>query len=375
MLSVVIVDDEGLNLQLLERLIVKSGLARVVGAFTKPTEALKKIGELNPDAVFLDIEMPEMNGLELALHLTEENEDLNVVFVTAYSRYALEAFKVNALNYILKPVYEEDLVKTLKRIGKLSENRVRTPGAGAIRVKCFGRFEILKNDGTSVKWMSYKAMEMMAYFILHHNDKIDKWEIGEALWPESSGEKLTGNFHTTLYRLRQTLKEESIPIRILSVKGSREGYICSLDTVGCDAIAFENLMEKGGNKDEEILDIFEKMRLLYQGYLLKDMDYLWCLPVRERFTAGFSRAAIRAAECHMEKQQYPQALEVIRNGLVHSPYDEELNRFILDIYYQQKDRGAIISHYLGYKSLLRSELNTEPDLFTQKAYIKYLSTF
>lgn len=83
-----------------------------------PSELLKDIKGLRPDLVFLDIEMPEMNGLELAARLLELQEDIEVVFVTAYREYALEAFGVNALDYLLKPVVPDLLHRTIDRVLK-----------------------------------------------------------------------------------------------------------------------------------------------------------------------------------------------------------------------------------------------------------------
>lgn len=78
-------------------------------------DGLKAIIELKPDLVFLDIEMPWMNGFELLSCLGDEL-DFNVVFVTAYDQYAIRAFKVKAVDYLLKPVEKEDLVKCVERV-------------------------------------------------------------------------------------------------------------------------------------------------------------------------------------------------------------------------------------------------------------------
>ena len=101
----------------------------IIGAFQKPKEAIAFIIENPPDILFLDIEMPNINGFELLNNIPENTAE--VIFVTAYNQYALEAFKKNAVDYILKPIANDELQnavdKTIKRltyrkVGDVQEN-------------------------------------------------------------------------------------------------------------------------------------------------------------------------------------------------------------------------------------------------------------
>src|SRR5690625_347092 len=101
-MKAIVIDDETLALDYLERQIKKSSSVTVVGKFNifdlrKHSSLLKEA-----DIAFLDIEMPEVNGLELAEKLLEMNPTLSIVFVTAFNNYAVEAFELNALDYVLK---------------------------------------------------------------------------------------------------------------------------------------------------------------------------------------------------------------------------------------------------------------------------------
>ena len=113
------VDDEVPALELLNMYLSSIEEVEVVGKFQFSTEALTAIPKISPDVVFLDIQMPEMNGLQLAEKLIEQEENLMIVFVTGYNQYALEAFQVNALNYLLKPVTHENIRKCISRLLKL----------------------------------------------------------------------------------------------------------------------------------------------------------------------------------------------------------------------------------------------------------------
>ncbi|MEM9984186.1 MAG: LytTR family DNA-binding domain-containing protein [Bacteroidota bacterium] len=118
-LRVLIADDEQPARNKMKRLLSKFNDGEVVGFAENGLEALEQIHKEKPDLVFLDIEMPGMNGLEVA-----ENIDLDqmpaVVFATAYSEHAIKAFEVNAIDYLLKPFNEERLRST---VDKVQDNR------------------------------------------------------------------------------------------------------------------------------------------------------------------------------------------------------------------------------------------------------------
>src|SRR5262245_40513415 len=111
-----VVDDERLAVQRLSRLLTETGRVVVAGSATDPQEALDALGGMDVDVAFLDIQMPEMTGLELVERL---NRDVPVIFTTAYDRYALEAFAVNSIDYLLKPVEASRLEKALDKLERL----------------------------------------------------------------------------------------------------------------------------------------------------------------------------------------------------------------------------------------------------------------
>jgi two-component system LytT family response regulator len=106
--TAILVDDEISNLKGLQKKIEKlfPDLS-IVGAFQKPELAIKAIKDLKPEVVFLDIQMPRINGFELLEAV--EVIDFQVIFVTAFSEYAIKAFKENAIDYILKPIDNDEL--------------------------------------------------------------------------------------------------------------------------------------------------------------------------------------------------------------------------------------------------------------------------
>jgi two-component system, LytTR family, response regulator len=116
MIKVLIVDDEAPARSRLARMLSTFSDLQVIGEASNGLEALQVSQNLKPDLVFLDIEMPELNGLEVAE--TWGGEGPAVVFVTAYSEHALKAFELSALDYLVKPVSTERLAETVEKIRK-----------------------------------------------------------------------------------------------------------------------------------------------------------------------------------------------------------------------------------------------------------------
>jgi two-component system LytT family response regulator len=129
MLTALLVDDEPLANERMRSLLRAHGDIEIVGTAGSVAAARKALESLRPDVVFLDVEMPGGTGLEL---LPSVPEGMQVVFVTAYEKYAVDAFAAAALDYLVKPVNPERLSETLRRLKKLADlQRLPPTAAGA----------------------------------------------------------------------------------------------------------------------------------------------------------------------------------------------------------------------------------------------------
>lgn len=111
-----LVDDEALALKRLSRMLTATGRVEIVGSGTDPVEAVAAVLSAKPDVLFLDIEMPGMTGFEM---LAKLNPQPVIVFTTAYDQYALEAFGVNSIDYLLKPIEQAQLDRALDKIERM----------------------------------------------------------------------------------------------------------------------------------------------------------------------------------------------------------------------------------------------------------------
>jgi two-component system LytT family response regulator len=114
-----LIEDERLAREELKSLLKDFMEIEIVGEARNGSEALEMIKKLSPDLLFLDINMPEMNGFEMIKHLEEIPQ---VIFVTAYDEFALKAFEVNALDYLLKPVDPKRLQEAIKKLSNSEED-------------------------------------------------------------------------------------------------------------------------------------------------------------------------------------------------------------------------------------------------------------
>lgn len=132
---VMIADDEPRARQFLEKLLGEHEDIEVVGSARGGSEAIELAARLAPDVAFLDIHMPDLSGLEVARHIVRERAGPLpfVVFVTAYDRYAVEAFEVAALDYVLKPLKRDRLGETVRRVVAEVRNGKSSGYAKAVR--------------------------------------------------------------------------------------------------------------------------------------------------------------------------------------------------------------------------------------------------
>ncbi|HEX4278938.1 MAG TPA: LytTR family DNA-binding domain-containing protein [Bryobacteraceae bacterium] len=149
-MSAIIADDEQLAREELKFLLDQIGDVEVVAVAANGIEALEAIERLDPALAFLDIQMPGLDGLSVVRRLREQNiEPPHVIFSTAYDQFAVEAFRLEAMDYILKPVERERLEETIGRARRLVADRITEPVAPAVGGRSSPAFtKLLLRSGT-----------------------------------------------------------------------------------------------------------------------------------------------------------------------------------------------------------------------------------
>ncbi|MDE3182816.1 MAG: response regulator [Bacteroidota bacterium] len=121
MLKVVLIDDERLARSELRRMLEEFSDVEIIGEAANSAEGIEKVETLNPDLIFLDIQMPDKSGFDM---LSQLDKAPHVIFVTAYDEYALKAFDVNALDYLMKPVEPKRLAEALLKVRQKNEEEI-----------------------------------------------------------------------------------------------------------------------------------------------------------------------------------------------------------------------------------------------------------
>jgi len=268
MIQIAAVDDELHALERFERIALEIKELKICGLFETGEELLNYLKKEPLDVVFLDIEMPDVDGLQLSEQILDLHENIDIVFVTAFNQYAVEAFELQALDYIMKPLTEERLGKTVR---KLLKNKKIVAPIGKPFIQCLGDFEIFKN-GQALTWKNSKAKEVLA-FLVHKEGVPVNWEkVANAVWPDYNAEKAQTNFHATTYLLRKKLAEAGLTHILDSGRGN---YRIMTEQIDCDLYQLEKLMNtKQMRREEDIRLLFQ---LDQRGYM-EESGYAWAFP-------------------------------------------------------------------------------------------------
>ena len=234
-MKTILVDDMLLDMQLFEIKCRDLPDFEIVGKFTDPVEALAYAKENDVEFALLDIDMPGMDGIELAQELRRLRKDIIIVFVTAHPRFAVEALKMKADYMIFKPFNQEDMADVLER-AKLLVRRQRK----RYYFQTFGNFEMSVDDEL-VRFKSAKAKELMALCVFKEGYPLSIHEMVEYLWEDESTLTYGAGYRRTIKELVDTLKEYNAEELLVRTRGSMQ---LKLELADSDYIEFMN-----GNED------------------------------------------------------------------------------------------------------------------------------
>jgi len=171
------IDNEKLMLDLLVDAIKEALPDEDPVAFTKPRQLLEKAKENTPDIVFLDVEMPLMDGRSLAEELKNISPNINLIFVTGYEKYSLDALKLYASGFILKPVDANEIVDAV--------NNLRFPVATKkiLTIKAFGHFTVYQNEN-AVDFRLSKSKELFAFLVDRDGAAVSRKEVAAFIYED-----------------------------------------------------------------------------------------------------------------------------------------------------------------------------------------------
>jgi len=226
-MNIIAVDDEYLSLIDLEFAIKETVPEADVLSFESPAAALSFASENHIDIAYLDINMPGLNGIDLAKKLKEVNPGINIIFSTGYDEYAKEAFSVQASGYLTKPITAEAIKESLKHL--------RTPMVTAsepiLRVHCFGNFDVFAGDKI-LYFPRQKSKEVLAYLVHKRGTSCTIKELCVAIYDSSENvSSIEKQIQPVISGMMKTLKEAGVDAVIIKNYNS---ISINVNKVDCD---------------------------------------------------------------------------------------------------------------------------------------------
>ena len=368
----IVIDDEVLAAEHISRLLRKSGFT--VYCFTNPFEALEYDPIRYADVFYLDIEMPEISGLKLAENIRDVNMDCEIVFITGHNQYALEAFDVSALDYLLKPVTPGQVERSIERIIKRRGNKQsikegKRNNKTCVKVSLFGKTSIYREDESkSLRFMTVKAAEVFCFMLLQkRGTEVSKWKLMDEIWTDKDVSKGDINLRSTISRLNKTFRENDIQI---ALKSTRNGYQLEIsEEIKADVFLLENIADINYLITEDNLLTYEGIILSYNDMLLEDFDSGWCDMYRTLYHRYFKIAAHKLIDYYRKGQQDSlRILNIVERLTRYEPYDDEIRELAFILYHRSYGRSEAMKYYRNYTELLKEDLDMQPGEKLKECY-------
>lgn len=222
-----IVDDSRLAASSLAKVVAQVDPEGSCVVVQNAVEALGTCNQEHVDVAFLDIEMPGVNGLNLAHRLKSVSPATNIVFVTGYAEYALDAWGTQASAFLVKPVGVQEIVQALSKL-RVPVTHAREE---SLYVRCFGNFEVFY-EGTPIAFERAHTKELLAYLVDRRGSLVSVAELVDVLWegqPDTASRR--SQLRTLISDLRRTFSRLGYPNMIVRRRG---GVAVSLPSTHCD---------------------------------------------------------------------------------------------------------------------------------------------
>jgi two-component SAPR family response regulator len=367
-MRVCIIDDEKYAIDVLKNMLESLNDIEFAGTFTDPFNALEQLPSLRADILFLDIEFGDSLGIELADRFSNCSPHTEIIFVTAHPQYALEAFDVNAIDYLLKPVsmprLKRALAKTRNRMemGKLKPSQIEAP----LMIQSMGSFHLYDPKGNEVAWRTRKVKELFAFLWSFQERPVHKTRLIEELWPDLRIDKANTLLHTTVYQLRKTLKETGIGKNPIQLKNDHYQLIVSFES---DLAKVEDVCQAFILSDVKVNKLLE----LYTGDFLAEEGYQWAGNRMEAVRQSVQGYLERYLEESIQKERNHILIEKCFQKLLDIDlYNETYMYGCLEFYISIKSFHKVDKLYERIKQLYLVELGVEIPHSIKRLYVKYI---
>lgn len=364
-MKAILIDDEQLALNYLEFQLNQIADFNIIGKYKDPTVAKTKIEKNEVDIVFLDIHIPDMNGIKLAEQLLETKPNIQIVFVTAYDDYAIKAFELNALDYVIKPVSKERLLNTLHRFKLEASDAI--PVMNKLKINMFQQVTFLNEDQkiAPLKWRTTKVQQLFLFLLQRRGQIVEKSELIELLWQDFELPKAFSQLYTAIYHIRKTLAPFEKHFQITSIA---EGYMLNVENVSVDVDEFEKLIHTNQSLSLHTIADYEKAITLYKGEYLQGFDYTWAEIERQRLQILFIHHSLKVLNWYYSNDYLDKAIELGVEICHRFPLEEEVYLILMKSFAKKGNNISVYHTYLRLVEVLKEELEVNPTHSTREWY-------
>ncbi|WP_158560560.1 BTAD domain-containing putative transcriptional regulator [Paenibacillus contaminans] len=377
-MKVVLIDDEPAMHLIMRMMLAKLPGVTVAGAFTDTASALAFLQD-NRDIglAFVDISLPG-GGLAFAAAAAETMSWLQIVFVTSHKEFALEAYELSVIDYLVKPVSQERLQRTVTRAiagrGALQPeaqpaNPHNSAVSGKLVITALGDLSVSSSVGR-VKWISRKCAELFAYLLLHQGKRVPRSRLVAEIFAGMRQDNAENYLNTTVYQLRKSL--EPLGMRDM-VRSENDGYALDLHNHIVDYAEFANQVEELGVIDSRNVSRALQVERLYTGELFGDKAYVWAMYETEHYAKLYTSLVVSLAEALIMLKDTTAASKLLYKLKERNPLDETAMRLLMSVYGETGDRKSLTALYNDYVRLVNRELGIQPGEELRRWYERLIS--
>ncbi|MCM3761718.1 winged helix-turn-helix domain-containing protein [Alkalihalobacillus oceani] len=299
---------------------------------------------------------------------------MEIVFVTGYDRYAIEAFELFAFDYLLKPLRLPRLKKTVERLQqRLNENTGQQKEG--VMLRCFGPLTIQApgQERKSIKWRTAKAQELFAFLLHHHGKYIERGTLLDLLWPDFDAERALQQLYTTVYHIRQALQQAGLTEIV--IKSGRElggSYRLELgEDMTIDYLEWEEQLKQLIEPDPQTIKHFEKLLSAYEEDYLGVYDYMWAEAKREKLRRLWRHYYEKVMGYYEEIGDYESAIILAERMQELFPLEEDSYFELMKYYDAIGSKTAVEDQYYLLLSRFKRELEVQPSEVIQLWYERW----
>src|SRR5690625_5219510 len=353
----IIVDDEPLILNIFENMLLEFDDVEVVGKYTDPFKAIDEAILEEVDIAFLDIEMPNLNGMDVAAILKRFIPDVNIVFVTAHSDYAVRSFELDAIDYLTRPVHMHRLEETFNKINARS---VVHESVSSDMIHCFGSLSFQRANSQkkiNPSWRTKRAQEIFAYLLFNHDQVVRKDVLVELFWPNTNWEQGISQLYNMIYQIRKTIEEIDFNI---DIESKENYYMLRLNDVKVDIHEWEKAIDSLDEINERTIYRHLASIKLYTGDFLQIHNYTWALKEQKRLRTTWIYHVRKVLNYLIDTKEFVQAINLGHYIQKICPTNEKFYFKLMKLYAATNNESTVKSQYETLKKSLQTELDSYP---------------